>query len=226
VHRDGHFQLSTDPVAELRATVAPPAGPRKIKALQFTAEVLAPQGDARLQITEPKILAVRQGAWYQPPNKGWNPKSTSFVNRTENWVTLSHVASGKANTAQLELAKPTPRPTLPPERYKKQPSSWPTKAWNEYQRAYTKLAPLRSGAGNAVVTGLALFLGPDCCILKILYVFFSMDGEDDYPYIPRGCGDMFDFALNANSIPVPWMLIVGALFIVTGTHSTANSVDS
>jgi len=50
-----------------------------------------------------------------------------------------------------------------------------------------------------------------------------MEGEDDYPYIPRGCGNMFDFALNANSMPVPWMLIVGALFIITGTHSSANA---
>lgn len=234
VHRDGHFQLATErdeaapEPSQAGQTVSPGGEARKIKAL-LPDEPKNLSGNG-VKTTDPKILAVQQGGWFHQPEKPrWKPLGSSFVNRTEDWMTLSHVASGSLASTRLqsndEEGMKTPQPTVPPERYKSQPKSWPSKAWDEYQRAYEKLAPLRGGVGNTIATVAAVFLGPDSCILKILYVFFSMDGEDDYPYIPRGCGDMFDFALNANSIPVPWMLIAGALFIVTGTHSSANSLN-
>merc|ERR1719321_1630284 len=169
----------------------------------------------------------QKGGWYNPKKDRSSSAASSFVNRTEDWMTLSQVAAGSLGSHRLLLsARPgessgftnTPKPTMPPDRYKAKPKSWPIRAWNSYQRAYNYLAPLRGGAGNVVATGAAMVLGPDSCILKILYVFFAMDGEDDYPYVPRGCGDMFNFALNANSIPVPYMLLAGALALVIGTH--------
>lgn len=204
--RDGHFQLaevarhsdSSAPAAEVAT-----AEPRKIRALS----------DLESRALVPMVM------------KNTRPAG-SFVNRTDDWMTLSQVAAGSLASTRLQtVVMNTPAPTVPPNRYEKKPSSWPATGWSAYKRAEAALKPLRGGAGNGVATVAAVFLGPDSCILKILYVFFSMDGEDDYPYIPRGCGNMFDFALNANSIPVPWMLIVGALFIITGTHSSANSLQ-
>jgi len=202
--RDGHFHLGVEEEKPAPKPVVSSEGkvnssePRRVKAL------------LPVELHAPPLLPVER-----KPEQTTRPSGSSFVNRTDDWMTLSQLAAGSlASTKQSALQMNTPAPTVPPERYKKKPGSWPSTAWNSYKRAYEKLAPLRGGVGNAVATAAAMFLGPDSCILKILYVFFSMEGEDDYPYIPRGCGDMFDFALNANSIPVPWMLIVGALATV------------
>merc|ERR1719183_1970716 len=90
-------------------------------------------------ITDPTILAVREGSWYkQPEQRVWRPPSSSFANRTEDWMSLSQIAAGSLDSKRVQMA--TPRPTMPPDRYKKKPGSWPEKAWNEYQRAYEKLA--------------------------------------------------------------------------------------
>lgn len=226
--RDGHFQLAADSPASEPVTEMKPAETRRIHAL-LPIETQARSTDMNAKAPQAQVNAVREGAWIQKAQPIGHPSASSFVNRTTDWMGLSQMLAGSLAApapAPATPTGPTPKPTLPPDRYKAKPKSWPMRAWGSYQRAYEKLKPLRGGAGNVAATAAAAFLGPDSCILKILYVFYSADGEDDYPYIPRGCGDMFDFALNANSIPVPWMLIVGALFIITGTHSTANSADS
>lgn len=227
--RDGHFQLAAD--SDIAGSEPeehsqePAKEKRRIRAL-LTPRRTEPESDADLQ---------PQGGWYRQPEKSsWRPAASSFVNRTEDWMTLSQVAAGSLASTRLQApnnhpngqvdADGKPQPQVPPERYKQKPKSWPATAWSEYSRAYESLKDVRAGSGNVIATGAAIFLGPDSCILKIMYVFFSMEGEDDYPYIPRGCGDFFDFALNANSIPVPWMLIGGILTLVTGTHSTAYSL--
>lgn len=216
--RDGHFHLAADIAADapLQEDVTNEA-PRQIRALH---PVEPHTVDER--ITEPRVVADRKkGGWYNSKQQKPLASPSSFANRTDNWMTLSQIASGSLSSTHVQIA--TPRPTVPPERYKKKPKSWPMRAWNEYERAYEKLKPLREGPGHHVATVAAVFLGPESCILKILYVFFTKEGEDDYPYVPRGCGDMFDFAMNANSIPVPWMLIASALFVVTGIHSSMNT---
>lgn len=230
--RDGHFQVAAQdeehheargdtrpqpptaaPEDEKANSVLPgDSKPRRIQAL-VAMEPLSVQ-------VAPRLVAVREVP---------DPAASSFANRTVDWLTLSHDAAGSLASSRFKArgrySQPAgkgkqPPPTVPPERYSQKPKSWPMRAWNEYQRAYEKLAPLRGGAGNVIATGLATILGPESCILKILYVFFHMEGEDDYPYVPRGCGDMFDFALNANGIPVPWMLIAGILFLVTGDRKS------
>lgn len=217
--RDGHFQLATDEPAEPPVTQeakSSAASTRQIRALH---PVEPPTIDKRS--TEFRVGIHEEGGWYNSRQQRPKPSASSFANRTDNWMTLSQMASGSLSSTHIQIA--TPRPTVPPERYKSRPKSWPMRAWNEYERAYDSLKDIREGPGHHLATAAAVLLGPDSCVLKILYVFFSKTGEDDYPYVPRGCGDMFDFAMNANSIPVPWMLIVGALFIVTGTHTSINA---
>lgn len=228
--RDGHFQLAADE-AEVLPSQPVQKEQRLIQAL------LPPEPEPRslpgLQISHPSVVAVHEGSWFRNPSqKAWAPAAaTAFKNRTDNWMTLSQAAAGSLIAKRDLISKRsqnadgTPAPTVPPTRYTKKPEGWPMRTWSFFSKAAEKLKPLtdRSGVGNIVATGAAMFLGPESCILKILYVFFSMPGEDDYPYIPRGCGDMFDFAMDANGIRVPWMLIVGVLFIVT-SNSAANTV--
>jgi len=246
---DGHFQVAADdlaapePAFEESNNASGKGGKavtRKIQALIPAEPVMLSEKDR-----DPRVKHVKEGGWYQ--GKPSNPETarataaSSFVNRTSDWMKLSQMAAGSLASTRVKAVtagtgvdarsgdrrRKDPAPTMPPERFKDQPKDWKgtkgKRAWDTFQGAYAKLAPFRGGTGNVIATGAAMILGPDSCILKILYSFYSMDGEDDYPYIPRGCGDMFDFALNANGLPVPWFLIVGALFIVTGTHSATNS---
>lgn len=231
--RDGHFQIAADEEAARPAQSSRNSSvdaPRKIRALLPFEHV-----ELTKNYTIPYEKHVKSGGWFHKPPKALKMQTaaapSSFANRTNDWMKLSQMAAGSlastrsqasvAASDDSEAAGLKPKPTMPPERYKAKPKKWPGRTWDTYQRAYEKLKPLRGGVGNVAATAAAAILGPESCILKILYVFYVMDGEDDYPYIPRGCGDMFDFALNANGCHVPWMLIVGALFIVTGTHASA-----
>jgi hypothetical protein len=176
----------------------------------------------------PYVKARQQGQWPRKPKQSSAPslvQASAFANRTSDWMKLSQMAAGALVSTRSQRADPEPKatPTVPPERFKTRPKGWGDRAWDEYEKAAKAMAPFRGARGNQMATFASLFLGADNCILKLMYVFYHEDGEDDYPYVPRGCGDMFDFAiLGANGMHVPWMLIVGALFIVTGTHSSPN----
>jgi hypothetical protein len=218
ITQDGHFQLTRDHDAD------PVPG------------VVADSKQAR--VIQPLQSQEEGGGWHFDLWKATRqPSASSFVNRTSNWVALSHVANGSLSSDRLtsnkndnlveeevDVQETTTPPGIPARQYKTKPKSWSSTAWRAYEKAYQTLMAVRSGPGHIGMTVASAF-APDSCILKIVYVFFRMEDEDDYPYIPRGCGDMFDFAMNANSIPVPWMLIVGALYIITGTHSSANSAS-
>lgn len=93
----------------------------------------------------------------------------------------------------LVLKKPA---DTPPDAIEEQPKTWSASAWSAYTWAQNKLKGLRGGAMNVGVTIAALGLGPDNCILKLLYILYSHEGEDDYPYMPRGCGDGFNFLIS------------------------------
>jgi hypothetical protein len=203
--KDGHFHLATDASA--------PSLDAKVTSESAPVHVLENRS------AEPRTVS-RHVAQDVAPTQ--DPPASSFMNRTTDWLSLHHGASRDLLSTRTDTL--TPQPTVPPERFTQKPKSWPERAWNRYQKAYNYLAPFRAGPGHTIATIAGVFLGPDSCILKILYVFFKMEGEDDYPYIPRGCGDMFDFAMDATSIRVPWMLIAGALLFVTGSHATAYSL--
>lgn len=120
-------------------------------------------------------------------------------------------------------ADSTPEPTVPPERFKTKPKGWTGELWDYYQNMYEKVRPLRGGAGNAAASGAAVFLGADSCILKILYIFYIHEGEDDYPYIPRHCGDFFEFALagswRAGPAGLAWLLLTAMLMALSARGS-------
>merc|ERR1719321_564678 len=90
----------------------------------------------------------QKGGWYNPKKDRSSSAASSFVNRTEDWMTLSQVAAGSLGSHRLLLsARPgessgftnTPKPTMPPDRYKAKPKSWPMRAWNSYQGLTTIL---------------------------------------------------------------------------------------
>lgn len=222
--RDGHFQLAADAREDLPPVLDAANVPVNVPALhQIEAHHPVERHEVDELITDARNASDQKADWTSSRQQKPAAAPTSFADRTVNALApSSHMASGDPPVGSQAS---TPQLTVPPNRYDRKPPGWPMTAWNKIMEVQQQLKPLREGPGSIVATGAALALGPDSCILKIAYVFFKKDGEDDYPYIPRGCGDMFDFALNANSIPVPWMLIVGSILIVTGTHSSADTIQ-
>jgi hypothetical protein len=220
--KDGHFHLGTDESLPVAAIVV--SGESKSE----------PNNTSTMEPRRITLDPVEQSEWPEVKLKlktqphPLHVATSSFLNRTTDWLALSRNAARDMEKESEEdlLASPasTPPPEVPQNRFTQKPKSWPERAYKKFESCYNALAPLRGGVGNMAATGAGVILGPDNCLLKILYVFFRMNDEDDYPYIPRGCGDWLDFALNADGIRVPWMLLVGAFFIVTGTHSTQYSL--
>lgn len=71
------------------------------------------------------------------------------------------------------------------------PKGFSARAWAFFQKAQHNLKDVRSGIGNQIASVGGLVLGPNSCILKFFFMFFTLDGEDDYPYFPSGCGVTF-----------------------------------
>lgn len=78
------------------------------------------------------------------------------------------------------------------KRRKTKPVHWTVKLWKMFQKAQEILYKTRNGVGADAANVAALFLGPHNALLKILYIGFLKEGEDDYPYIPRGVFDNFE----------------------------------
>mmetsp|Transcript_61946 Transcript_61946/g.199763 ORF Transcript_61946/g.199763 Transcript_61946/m.199763 type:complete len:256 (+) Transcript_61946:79-846(+) len=109
-------------------------------------------------------------------------------------------------------------PSMPKQIVKTKPASWTSKAWSMYQTAYKTLAPLRGGVGNVAATFAAMGLGPENCVLKLAYSMYYVDDEDDYPYMPRGCGDGFSYTIGGavhwfGSVALPWPMLAGLLTV-------------
>lgn len=156
-----------------------------------------------------------------------NISSSLLENKSVDWRALTALAAHSLAQHESWLGREyspggggtTTVPTIPPQRFQSKPKGWTERAYDKYVWATEKLAPLRGGVGNVAATVLSAILGPESCILKILYVFYVHDGEDDYPYVPRGCGDYFDFAMFSYSIKVPWILITGTILAVMSWSS-------
>lgn len=87
-------------------------------------------------------------------------------------------------------------PDAPSRALRERPAAWTAQAWEMYSAAYEVVSPLRRGHGNTVSTLIGLGVGPNNCVLKLVYTLFSEPGEDDYPYMPAGCGPGFDFRVG------------------------------
>mmetsp|Transcript_121386 Transcript_121386/g.259173 ORF Transcript_121386/g.259173 Transcript_121386/m.259173 type:complete len:234 (-) Transcript_121386:102-803(-) len=70
-------------------------------------------------------------------------------------------------------------------------------------KAGASMSGVRGGSLNvaasltAATVGSAVGLGPDSCVMKTLFIMYVHQGDDDYPYLPRGCGDSFYTFLGA-----------------------------
>ncbi|CAK9027727.1 unnamed protein product [Durusdinium trenchii] len=66
------------------------------------------------------------------------------------------------------------------------------KGFNILLKAYNFVRPLRA-KGQNVVASLLMVNDADNCLMKLAYSTYRMDheDEDDYPYLPRKCGDDF-----------------------------------
>lgn len=104
---------------------------------------------------------------------------------------LGMEAHSQSQVMTLTLDKPDPN--LPQDPIEEQPKSWTGKAWEMYQKAQKVLKPLRGGTMNVAATFAAMGLGPENCLLKLIYILYRHEDEDDYPYLPLHCGAGFIF---------------------------------
>lgn len=89
-----------------------------------------------------------------------------------------------------------PSPDGPPDQLTEKPKTWSESAWSFYNKCYSVVKNLRGGALNVAASLVAMGTGPDNCALKLAYVFFRFEGEDDYPYMPQ-CGPVhFSYSLG------------------------------
>jgi len=105
-------------------------------------------------------------------------------------------ASSLAETGMADqVLAPKEDPNTPNQQVNEKPKSWSGKAWAAYQKVYETLKPLRGGHLNVLATFAAMGLGPENCILKLAYILYTHDGEDDYPYLPQHCGAGFAYSM-------------------------------
>eukprot|EP00933_Yihiella_yeosuensis_P019881 TRINITY_DN16032_c0_g1_i1.p1 TRINITY_DN16032_c0_g1~~TRINITY_DN16032_c0_g1_i1.p1 ORF type:complete len:226 (+),score=23.03 TRINITY_DN16032_c0_g1_i1:66-743(+) len=67
--------------------------------------------------------------------------------------------------------------------------------------AYKFTSKMRGGSMNtmaSVASMAGVTSASDNCLLKLLYILYSSDDEDDYPYLPRKCGD-FNYETGTNA---------------------------
>merc|ERR1719215_786048 len=93
----------------------------------------------------------------------------------------------------LDIAPENQDPNLPHRRYSKKPKDMPEPLWQQYAASYNHLRQFdpRGTVANPLSSVAVLAgLGIDNCWLKMAFLLYKKPDEDDYPYIPRGCGDM------------------------------------
>lgn len=92
------------------------------------------------------------------------------------------VASGEGAVAQGVLLEAglneVDDPNVPQMRLQVRPASWTMRAWQFYSKAVTWFAALRGGHLNLATTMAAVIVGPNNCLLKILYIYYLKPDED------------------------------------------------
>eukprot|EP00435_Cladocopium_sp_Y103_P049103 s2132_g14.t1 len=75
------------------------------------------------------------------------------------------------------------------------------RGFNILKKAYEFVRPFRA-RGEDMVASLLMVGDAENCLMKLAYSTYRMDrdGEDDYPYLPRKCGD--DFRWDTGSVEV------------------------
>eukprot|EP00418_Pyrodinium_bahamense_P031333 CAMPEP_0179136942 /NCGR_PEP_ID=MMETSP0796-20121207/65292_1 /TAXON_ID=73915 /ORGANISM="Pyrodinium bahamense, Strain pbaha01" /LENGTH=218 /DNA_ID=CAMNT_0020836073 /DNA_START=156 /DNA_END=809 /DNA_ORIENTATION=- len=198
--KDGHFILEGPHVPDNRARGR--AGWRRVSGHDEFAELVS--GDNELP--EPALPASQALVTSSSGHRHHQPAPC---------VTSADVNSPPiATPCRTSLSQVVMKadPQMPQQKIKEQPVGWSSKAWSMYQTAYETLAPLRGGVGNVAATFGAMGLGPDNCVLKLAYILYVEDGEDDYPYMPRGCGDGFSFMLSGvKRVAVPASVFLAVL---------------
>lgn len=87
-----------------------------------------------------------------------------------------------------------------------------------------KTVNFRGQHGNALANIFMVF--KDSCMVKLLFAFYKHEGEDDYPYFPRGCVDSWGEVMTtgdafraAQCLSRTVLLLVGALLSLRATSA-------
>lgn len=71
-----------------------------------------------------------------------------------------------------------------------------TKIFKVYSQVQEKIKFLRTGDGGLAIALGCMAGGPDNCLCKLVYLFYSFPQEDDFPFLPRGCWIDFMYELG------------------------------
>lgn len=123
--------------------------------------------------------------------------------------------SEAAVSTALIVRQPNKTAEIPPEPIAEKPSNWKPGAWKFYNKVKKIAFSLRGGVVNVGATFAAMGLGPDNCILKLIYIMYTHQGEDDYPYLPQGCGDGFNFLVGGARHSAGLSVLALISFVVT-----------
>lgn len=118
------------------------------------------------------------------------PRGASMLEAATSASARSNMAAARLLKLD-EFAKPEGDFEIPEQKIKNKPPSMPEKAYRKIVGAWTTFGKYRRqayGAVNFGATVAAAVAGTDNCILKLLFIFYSPEEEDDYPYLPQHCG--------------------------------------
>mmetsp|Transcript_65984 Transcript_65984/g.204395 ORF Transcript_65984/g.204395 Transcript_65984/m.204395 type:complete len:223 (-) Transcript_65984:78-746(-) len=190
--QDGHFVLD---------------GPRSLGRL---AEEAPPEGGDAQHGQGLPGAAEAQPAMQSP----WTSVNAHLPWQEAALAELSEMDMDPGNTQTADKADPH----KPKQFLSEKPSGWSQTAWEMYTTAYETLSPLRSGHGNTVATLVSMGVGPDNCVLKLAYILFKEEGEDDYPYMPTACGSGFAYLLTGSTqrIAGPFTVVLAVLLGLLG----------
>jgi len=158
-----------------------------------TAAAVAPERGVAVLERAVAPASPGEGSFMEYLHEELSPAALDKVLRIASQLQANQ-ASSLAETGMADQVLTTkPDPNLPQQNVQERPKKWSEKAWNMYQKVYETLKPLRGGHLNVITTFAAMGLGPDNCILKLAYILYSHDDEDDYPYLPQHCGAGFAY---------------------------------
>lgn len=159
-----------------------------------TATAVAPERGVSLLERAAAPESPGEGSFMEYMHEELSPAALDEVLRIATQLQAKQASSLAETGMADQVLAPKEDPNMPHQNVAEQPKGWTEKAWSAYQTVYETLKPLRGGHLNVLATFAAMGLGPENCILKLAYILYKHDDEDDYPYLPQHCGAGFVYS--------------------------------
>jgi len=174
-------------------------GPRLGVAEERGAPAAAPEERAAALERAAAPESPGEGSFMEYLHESLEPAALDEVLRIATQLQAKQASSLAETGMADQVLEPKEDPNMPKQMVTEKPKSWTGKAYAAYTKVYETLKPLRGGHLNVIATFAAMGLGPENCILKLAYILYVHDEEDDYPYLPQHCGAGFAYSMGSPS---------------------------